>query len=92
MSAMYAKESMEFKETGYESPLSAEQQQALTNLVRNGDEEATQKMIDQHLRLIVNIARQHCNRGMALSELIRVGNQGLIYALVTLDEKTTPVS
>jgi RNA polymerase nonessential primary-like sigma factor len=74
---------MYVNETGYELSLSAEQQQALTKLASNGD--ADTKMIDHSLHMIVDIARHYTNRGVTLSDLVREGNLGLIYALETLD-------
>lgn len=82
----YFKETGQSDETGYELPLSTEQQQALTNLVRDGDTDAKQRMIVNNL--MVNIARHYTNRGVALSDLIRKGNQGLICAMEKFDAKS----
>ena len=69
-----------FTETG-EPLLSAEQQQVLTNLIREGVPAAKPKMIVHSLRLVINIAKRYTNRGLGLFELAREGNQGLIHAL-----------
>lgn len=82
----YFKETGQSDETGYELPLSTEQQQALTNLFRNGDTDAKQRMILHNL--MVNLARHYANRGVALSDLVKKGNQGLIYAMERFDVKS----
>lgn len=69
-----------FTETG-EPLLSAEQQQVLTNLIRDGVPAAKSKMIVHSLRLVINIAKRYTNRGLGFFELVREGNQGLIHAL-----------
>lgn len=61
--------------------LKAEQHHALTNLVDEIDQDTKRNMIVQNLRMVVSIARHYLNRGLALAELVRVGNQGLVHAL-----------
>lgn len=82
----YFKETGQSDDTGYELPLSTEQQHVLMNLFINGDPDAKQRVIVHNL--MVNIARQYTNRGVALSDLVREGNQGLIYAMEKFDEKS----
>jgi RNA polymerase nonessential primary-like sigma factor len=61
--------------------LTAEQEYAFAVLARDGDFSARQKMIEHNLRLVVSIARNFLNRGVALLDLIEDGNLGLIHAL-----------
>jgi DNA-directed RNA polymerase sigma subunit (sigma70/sigma32) len=61
--------------------LSTEQQRVLTTLLREIDPDTKQKIIDHNLRLVASIAKRYTNRGLALLDLIREGNQGLIQAL-----------
>lgn len=66
-------------ETGHELTLSAEQQQSLANLNWDGDNNAKQRMFVHEL--IVGIARQYTSHGVTLSDLVKEGKQGFIYAL-----------
>ena len=45
-----------------------------------GDEEAYDKLINSHLRFVVNIAKKYQNNGLTLHELINIGNVGLVIA------------
>ena len=57
----------------------------LARLVREGDFEARQKMIEHNLRLVVNIAKHYVKHSMPLLDLIEEGNLGLIHALEKFD-------
>jgi len=61
--------------------LTAEQEYQYAVLAREGDFNARQKMIEHNLRLLVSIARNFLNRGVAFLDLIEEGNLGLIHAL-----------
>ncbi len=47
--------------------------------------EARDRMIRSNLRLVVNIAKNYTNRGLALSDLIEEGNLGLLRAVEGFD-------
>lgn len=47
---------------------------------RGGDEQARKQIILANLRLVVHVARQYRNRGLAFLDLIEEGNIGLIHA------------
>ena len=48
-------------------------------------QQARDRMIRSNLRLVVNIAKNYTNRGMALSDLIEEGNLGLLRAVEGFD-------
>lgn len=72
-------------EIGQNALLSADEERRLARLVKQGDFEARQKMIECNLRLVVNIAKHYINRGMPLLDLIEEGNLGLMHALDKFD-------
>ena len=63
------------------SLLSNRQHRTLMNLVRVDDPDEKQQVIAHHLRLVVNIAKNYNDHGVALLDLIREGNRGLIHAM-----------
>jgi RNA polymerase primary sigma factor len=65
--------------------LSAEEERELALRVQQGDAEAREHMIRANLRLVVSIAKQYANRGLALSDLIEEGNVGLLKAVERFD-------
>jgi RNA polymerase nonessential primary-like sigma factor len=73
------------KEIGQNALLTATEEGRLTRLVRQGDFDARQRMIECNLRLVVNIAKHYVNRGMVLLDLIEEGNLGLMHALEKFD-------
>jgi RNA polymerase primary sigma factor len=54
--------------------------QRLATGVGDGDVEARNQIVQQHLRLVFRVARQYVNRGLTLEDLIGEGNLGLIRA------------
>jgi RNA polymerase nonessential primary-like sigma factor len=69
------------QEIGTTPLLKPEEELYFARLVCQGDKNATKKMIEANLRLVVKIARRYLNRGMAFSDLIEEGNLGLIRAV-----------
>src|SRR5574338_1161420 len=72
-------------EIGANPLLTAEEEARLARLVRKGDFEARQIMIERNLRLVVNIAKHYLNRGIPLLDLVEEGNLGLMHALEKFD-------
>jgi len=67
--------------------LSAEEEIELSKRVRSGDMAAREHMIRANLRLVVSIAKNYVNRGLAFLDLIEEGNIGLMKAVEKFDPK-----
>ena len=65
--------------------LTAEEELALSERIKNGDEEARAHMIRANLRLVVKIAQDYANYGMPVTDLISEGNIGLMKAVERFD-------
>ena len=62
-----------------EAHLSAAERTALQQAVAAGDE-ARERLVAAHLRLVVRVARQYTSRGVSLLDLIQEGNLALVQA------------
>jgi RNA polymerase primary sigma factor len=67
--------------------LTAEQEVALARRIEAGDMEAREHLIRANLRLVINIARKYCGRGLEFLELIQEGNIGLMRAVEKFDHR-----
>ena len=70
-----------FREIGHFDCITSEEEVRLANRIRQGDDEARQRMIHANLRLVVKIALDYEWLGLPLSDLINEGNIGLIKAV-----------
>ncbi|HXC07259.1 MAG TPA: sigma-70 family RNA polymerase sigma factor, partial [Bacteroidia bacterium] len=66
--------------------ISAEEEVILTVKIREGDQEALEKLTTANLRFVVSVAKQYQNQGLTLGDLISEGNLGLIKAARRFDE------
>jgi len=74
------------QEIGEVSLLSREEEIILARKVRDGDEEALERITKANLRFVVSVAKQYQNQGLTLGDLINEGNLGLIKAANRFDE------
>jgi RNA polymerase primary sigma factor len=65
--------------------LTPEEEIALSERIKKGDEKARAHMIRANLRLVVKIAQDYANYGMPVTDLISEGNIGLMKAVERFD-------
>ena len=73
------------REIGRYPLLTEEEEKELTVQMKNGDEEAKQKLITSNLRLVVSIAKPYIRNELEFLDLIQEGNMGLIKAIEKFD-------
>ena len=66
--------------------LTADEEAELARRIKNGDDEALDKLTKANLRFVVSVAKQYQNQGVTLSDLINEGNFGLMKAAHRFDE------
>ena len=65
--------------------LTQDQEAALSERIKNGDNDARNELIQENLALVVCIAKKYMNRGLSMEDLIQEGNIGLITAVDKFD-------
>lgn len=74
------------QDVGKEEMISAEEEVLLAQKIKNGDQEALNKLVKANLRFVISVAKQYQNQGLSLPDLINEGNLGLIKAAKRFDE------
>ena len=63
----------------------SEEQIELAKKVKNGDEEAREKLITSNLRFVITCAKKYVGQGVPLIDLINAGNLGLVTSVNYFD-------
>ena len=73
------------KDVGKVPLLTAKEEVELAKLIELGDLQAKKKMVESNLRLVVSIAKNYRNQGLAFLDLIQEGTLGLVRAAEKFD-------
>lgn len=76
---------MYLREIGQVPLLTVDEEIELARNAERNDMEATRKLIEANLRLVVNIGKKYIGRGMPFLDLVQEGNLGLIRAVEKFD-------
>ena len=74
-----------FDDIADSTPLSREREEELAARIQDGDLDARQELVEANLRFVIDVAKNYQNRGLDLSELISLGNMGLLIAAERFD-------
>lgn len=74
------------QEIGRVDLLTADEEVELAQRIKEGDQQALEKLTKANLRFVVSVAKQYQNQGLTLGDLINEGNLGLIKAAQRFDE------
>ena len=74
------------QDIGKEELITSEQEVELARKIKQGDQQALEKLTRANLRFVVSVAKQYQNQGLTLPDLINEGNLGLIKAAQKFDE------
>lgn len=66
--------------------ITADEEAELSRKIKEGDQDALDKLTKANLRFVVSVAKQYQNQGLNLPDLINEGNLGLMKAAQRFDE------
>jgi RNA polymerase primary sigma factor len=73
------------QEIGKIEMVSSEEEVRLCLLIKQGSQQAAQRLTKANLRFVVSVAKQYQNQGLSLADLINEGNIGLINSISRFD-------
>ena len=62
-----------------------EEERRLARLAQTGDEEAAERLVTANLRFVISYVKKYQGHGLDLSELVAIGNEGLLKAVRKFD-------
>ncbi|MBC8173078.1 MAG: sigma-70 family RNA polymerase sigma factor [Chitinophagales bacterium] len=74
------------QEIGKVDLVTAEEEVTLAQRIKQGNQEALEKLVKANLRFVVSVAKQYQHNGLSLNDLINEGNVGLVKAAQKFDE------
>lgn len=74
------------QEIGKVEMVTPEEEVELARLIRQGDQEALERLVSANLRFVVSVAKKYQNLGLPLNDIINEGNLGLVKAAQRFDE------
>ena len=74
------------QDIGREELITADEEVELARRIKQGNQDALEKLTKANLRFVVSVAKQYQNQGLSLPDLINEGNLGLIKAAQRFDE------
>ena len=69
----------------FPEPLSSEDEQKYLELLKDGDEEARNILIEKNLRLVAHVCKKYSSTNIDLDDLISIGTIGLIKGINSFD-------
>lgn len=74
------------QEISREDMVTPEEEVKLAKQIKNGDQDALERLVKANLRFVVSVAKQYQNSSLSLNDLINEGNFGLVKAAQRFDE------
>jgi RNA polymerase primary sigma factor len=74
------------QEIGRVDLITADEEVELARRIKQGDQQALERLTKANLRFVVSVSKQYQNQGLTLPDLINEGNLGLIKAAQRFDE------